>query len=351
MTAVPANGVRRLDNWAPRLAVALGLWLFVGLDGLAGWAFAGAREISGLVLTVSNLERSVAFYETALDFKKVSERTITDRDYDYLTGVLGARVHSAILKLGDETIQLDQYLNPIGQPIPPDSRSNDLWFQHFAVVVADMDKAYEHLRRASFRAISSAPQTIPASNPAAAGVRAFKFQDPDGHPLELLYFPPDKGRPKWHRPTDKLFLGIDHSAITVADTERSVAFYRDLVGLSVAGASLNTGITQEQFDNASGAVVRVTGLRPDSAEGPGLEFLQYVAPPGGRPAPIDLRPNDVLHMRVVFEVDDVENLAAALTRNNVAFVSPRVTQVGGAPVGKGLLVKDPDGHAVMLLQR
>lgn len=327
------------------LAFAALLWL------VASSAFGRALEIKGVVLTVSDLNRSVAFYETALGFSRVSGRLIADRSHEDVIGIPGTRVRSATLQLGDETIELEQYLGPTGQPIPVDSHSNDLWFQHFAVVVSDMDKAYEHLRRVPFQAISSAPQTIPESNQAAAGIRAFKFKDPDGHPLELLYFPPGKGNPKWQHATDRLFLGIDHSAITVSSSERSLDFYRDLLGLQVAGESLNTGTTQEQLDNAPGAVVRVTGLRPESADGPGLEFLHYVMPADGRSTPSGVRPNDIAHVRVVLEVDDIDRLADELTKKHDSFISPQVVSLSGTTFSKSLLVKDPDGHAVMLVQR
>ncbi len=328
-----------------RLTLAV---LSIVLALFASTAFA-AREIRGFTLTVSDLDRSVAFYQQALGFSKVSETVVSDRDLDTLTGVFGTRVRSARLQLGQEYVELEQYVTPKGAPIPVDSRSNDLWFQHFAVVVSDMDKAYAHVAGFGVPSISSAPQTIPASNQAAAGIKAYKFRDPDGHPLELLYFPPDKGRARW-QDKSRLFLGIDHSAIAVSDTERSSGFWRDLVGLKVAGGSLNTGMTQEQLDNAFGAVVRITGLRPQVEESPGLEFLQYLTPSGGRPTPLDQRPNDLAATRTVVAVDDLPALADKLQAANVAFISPRVVELRGAPWSKGLMVKDPDGHAVLLVQ-
>ena len=155
-------------------------------------------------------------------------------------------------------IELEQFFSPAGKPIPVDSRSTDLWFQHFAVVVSNIDKAFEHVSKFPVTAISSAPQTIPESNKGAAGIKAYKFKDPDGHPLELLYFPADKGNPKWQQAGGKLFLGIDHSAIAVSATERSIAFYQDVLGMKVTGGGVNTGPAQEQLDNAFGAVVRIT---------------------------------------------------------------------------------------------
>ena len=79
-----------------------------------------------------------------------------------------------------------------GPPYPAGSRSPDLWFQHFAIVVSDMDAAYARLRAAGVPPISfGGPETLPEQN---GGVRAFKFREPDGHPLELLWFPPGQGR-------------------------------------------------------------------------------------------------------------------------------------------------------------
>jgi catechol 2,3-dioxygenase-like lactoylglutathione lyase family enzyme len=337
---------------AGRRAAAGVAWLSAALLCLAALPGLGqVRAVQGFGLTVSDVERSAAFYQKALAFQKVAERIVVDPQYDALTGVFGARVRSVTLRLGDETIELNQFVAPGGQPIPLDSRANDLWFQHLAIVVSDMDKAYRHLGESTFQAISSEPQTIPDTNPAAAGIQAFKFKDPDGHPLELLYFPPDKGRPKWHQGAERLFLGIDHSAITVSDTERSLTFYRDLLGLKVAGGSLNAGPTQERLDGAFGAVVRVTGLRPQSPEGPGMEFLQYLTPAGGRRAPDALSTADLAHVHSVLEVDDLEGLLPRLEQANVAFVSPRVVELSGMPFRKGRLVRDPDGHAVLLVQR
>jgi catechol 2,3-dioxygenase-like lactoylglutathione lyase family enzyme len=312
---------------------------------------ARALEIKNITLTVGDLDRAIAFYESALGFRTVARRLIADRDEDYARGVFAARIESATLSLGDETIELEQYLAPPGAPIAVDSRSNDLWFQHFAVVVSDMDKAYAHLRKQPFKAISSAPQTIPASNAAAAGIRAFKFKDPDGHPLELLYFPPGKGRDKWQQAGDQLFLGIDHSAITVSSTAAETAFWQGVLGLRVGGESLNTGGTQARLDDAPGAIVRVTGLRPDSANGPGLEFLQYIKPVGGRPAPASLRPNDIAHVRLTLEVDNLDELTQLLARAHATFVSAQAVNLVTLPGYRGLLLRDPDGHAVMLVQR
>ena len=91
------------------------------------------------------------------------------------------------------------------------------------------------------------------------------------YPLEILVFPESKGDAKWHRAGGELFLGIDHTAIVINDTETSLRFYRDVLGLSVTGESLNYGIEQERLNLVFGARLRITGLR--AAEGPGSSSL------------------------------------------------------------------------------
>jgi catechol 2,3-dioxygenase-like lactoylglutathione lyase family enzyme len=126
------------------------------------------------------------------------------------------------------------------------------------------------LRQNSVEYASSGRQLLPAWNRNAAGIKAFYFKDPDGHPLEILRFPLDKGAEKWNQPSDKLFLGVDHTAIVVGDTEASLRFYRDLLGMRIAGESENYGTEQEHLNNVFGAYFRITSLRAGS--GPGIEL-------------------------------------------------------------------------------
>lgn len=336
------------------LAAVLTLWLATLCLMASGAVRAGVLEIRSFVRTVSDIDRATAFYESALEFKRIADRIVVNQDYTALTGVQSSRLRAVTLRLGEEIIELEQPLGLDGEPVAIEGRSQDLWFQHMAIVVTDMQRAYRQVLGHGARPISAEPQTIPASNVAAAGIQAFKFRDPDGHPLELLAFPADKGAARWHAAARRgagLFLGIDHSAITVGDTERSLAFYAELLGLIRAGGSRNDGVTQERLDGAPGAVVRITGLGSPRMQGPGLEFLQYIAPRDGRAWPDGLSPTAALHTRTVFEVADVDALVPQLAARKVTFVSPRAVTLLDAPYRKALVVLDPDGHPVMLVQR
>ena len=300
-------------------------------------------------MTVSDADRAVEFY-SKLAFKKVSDVEVMGPEYERLEGVFGARIRIVRMQLGSEVIDLTQYIAPPGRPIPADSRSNDRWFQHIAIVVRDMDQAFEKVSAMKVQFVSTAPQTLPASIPAAAGIRAFYFRDPDGHNLELIYFPPGKGDPRWQQPNDNLFLGIDHTAIGIANTAVSLHFYRDLLGMRKAGESENFGTEQEHLNQVFGAHLQITGLRATS--GPGIEFLEYLTPRDGRPIPTDAKSNDIAHWQTTIATDDLAGTAKILRQNYVGFVSSNVIVVPKEKLGfsKGLLVQDPDGHDVLLVE-
>jgi catechol 2,3-dioxygenase-like lactoylglutathione lyase family enzyme len=255
------------------------------------------------------------------------------------------------MRLGDEFIELTEYLAPKGRPVPLDSRSNDRWFQHIAIITSDMDKAYALLRQNKVEHASTGPQRLPDWNKNAGGIKAFYFRDPDKHWLEILQFPQGKGNEKWQK-KDKLFLGIDHTAIVVSDTEASLRFYRDELGLHIAGTSENYGTEQEHLNNVFGARLRITSLRADGG-GPGIEFLEYLAPRDGRPAPADARASDLFHWQTNLIVNTADTFAKRLLAENSRLVSPGVVSLSDKGLGfsKGLLAKDPDGHVMALLER
>ena len=304
------------------------------------------RAVGCVGMTVSNLDRSVAFYSGVLSFEKAFRVDQSGEALDGLQGMSHARSRTARLRLGAECIDLTEYLEPKGRAAPDDSRSNDRWFQHVAIIVSDMDRAYAVLRAARVERVSEGPQRLPDWNPAAGGIRAFYFRDPDRHPLEVLQFPAGKGDPKWGR-RDRLFLGIDHTAIVVSDTAASLRFYRDALGLRVAGAAENWGAEQERLNGVSGAHLRITTLRATS--GPGIEFLEYLAPRDGRPFPVDEHPNDLVHWQTTLVADPGEG-ARVLRAYGSPLVSSGVIRLASRRLGYGraVLARDPDGHVLQL---
>lgn len=303
--------------------------------------------VTGVGITVSDLDDSIVFYTEVLGFEKISEVERHGQAYEQLLGLFGVRIKVATLKLGEEQIELIEFMTPLGRPIPRAISANDLSFQHIAIIVSDMEKAYEHLRNHDIQHASTGPQTLPDWNKGAAGIKAFYFRDPDGHFLEVLWFPPDKGEPKWHKKTDRLFLGIDHTAIVVADTELSLRVYRDQLGMEVVGSGVNYGTEQEHLNNVFGARLRITTLRAE--EGPAVEFLEYLTPRDGRSAPSDTKVNDLWHWHIKLRTGSEQALRGILNRGVPQIVSSDVTTMPDKDLGfeHGLLTRDPDGHALL----
>ncbi len=337
---------------------------------MAQASVAQVTAVDSVGMTVADMDKAIKFYTEVLSFQKVSDVEVLGTEYEQLQGLFGVRLRVVKLKLGNESIELTEYLTPKGRPIPIDSRSNDRWFQHIAIAVSDMDKAYQHLRKYNVQHASTAPQRIPNTNKAAAGIRAFYFKDPDGHNLEIIYFPAGKGDPKWQKLADantprtkmlrdRTFLGIDHTAIVVSNTATSLKFYRDLLGLRLAGESTNYGIEQAHLNNVQDARLHISGLR--STSGPGIEFLEYLEPKDGRSLPTDAKSNDLTHWQTTLVVKDIDAIVKRLRlvsgafprENRVTFISPAVVTIPGQIFGfkQGVLVRDPDGHPMRLVEK
>lgn len=279
----------------------------------------GFTNVAAVGITVADMDRSVDFYTDVLSCQPIADWQVED---DYLYGLSAVRRRIVTLKLGEQTIVLTEFLTPKGRSMPIDARSNDRTFQHIAIVVRDMQRAYQHLRQHGVSQISPQPQTLPVWNTVAGGIQSFYFKDPDGHNLELICFPIGKGDPKWQCVTESLFLGIDHTAIVVADTMASRAFYCDRLGLELRQQSENFGSEQEHLSGVAGARVRISSLQ--ASKGLGIELLEYVEPSDGSAIPTDTQVNDLWCWQTTIAVE---------------FLQPGQRQV----------TQDPDGHRVCLL--
>ncbi len=254
-------------------------------------------------LTVGDLPRAEHFYTEALGFTLVA-RGAVDPGPRLLLGA--EAIEQAVLRRGEQTLAL-QAFRPAGAPYPAQTSANDQAFQHFAMPVADMQAAMARLSAFAPAPISSAgAQHLPQRS---GGATAFKFRDPDGHPLELIEFP------------DHAQGGIDHSAIVVADVDRSIAFYRDTLGFAVAARQRNAGPEQDRLDGLADVSVEVVALQPGFPT-PHVELLAYRSPPVRPASPAE--PSDIRATRLVLATEGLE-----------------------APVK---LIHDPDGHLLLLQQ-
>jgi len=285
-------------------------------------------------------DRSAQFYEAAFGFVQTGAASIVEPAFAKLIGIRDALARVITLQLGEEEIELVG-IQPPGKSYPRAVSGPNPVFQHCAIVVSDMAPAYGRLSAlAGWETISTdGPQSLPTSS---GGVTAYKFRDPDGHPLELIAFARDATPAKWRKSSTSGFLGIDHSAISIADTERSVQFYERL-GLRRMAGSINSGPEQDKLDDVVGALVEVTALAPPRFSTPHVELLCYRAGFGRDSAPPGT--NDIAATRLVLTAGNNEILGAFCAQSPNAILSGPTRFENGT---LRAMLRDPDGHLLCL---
>jgi catechol 2,3-dioxygenase-like lactoylglutathione lyase family enzyme len=252
---------------------------------------AQARCIVAFGLSTPDAARLADFYAQAFGCRRGPGGRREGAAFERLMGVAGG-AYRQMLTAGNEVIELLQFDHP-GAPYPPNPSPAERTFQHFAFVVSDMHRA------------------------------VLRLESPDGHPLEFLEFPAAQTPARWRqRIGTGEILGIDHSAISVADTARSVAFYREL-GFTPTAHTYNQGQAQSALDGIPHPCVAVTALRA-TEPAPHLELLCYQsdAPRGNGAAAA----NDAAATRLTIEIERF-----------------------GARTGEEILLRDPDGHRLHLV--
>jgi catechol 2,3-dioxygenase-like lactoylglutathione lyase family enzyme len=244
---------------------------------------------------VANLVAMQNFYENALGFKTIE---VIETDTELAT-LLGAEtVKRATLKLGATQLDLTQNF-----PAHPGTQfqGNETAFQHIAITTNNIAAAHAQILAQGAIPISqNGPQQLPKSS---GGVVAFKFRDPEGHPLELLQFPTRKPD------------GYDHSAISISNISASINFYAKL-GLAETSHGINSGPEQDALDSLAGVTADIIALSPTNPT-PHLELLHYRTP-----APIispQLSPLSLAADRLIIKHQGIMQL-----------------------------LHDPDGHAIIL---
>jgi catechol 2,3-dioxygenase-like lactoylglutathione lyase family enzyme len=300
--------------------------------------------IDRIVLIVSDLDQAEDDYVRALGCS-VERRDDVEPALTSVLRVPGARGRRSRLRLGRERIDLLQFTGGPGRSYPPGSTSTDLWFQHVAIVVTDMTDAHQQImadRR--FRPISRrGPVRLPGSS---GGVTAFKFRDHDGHPLELLAFPEGSVPEEW-RDADRLFAGLDHTAITVSDTIRSTEFFSSVFGFRAGSRTDNRGPEQADLDGVDDVQVSVTQVAP-GWPAPRLELLNYHVG-SRRPIPADAASNDIAATHSVVQVASLDATAAALRHRGTPLRDDDLMILDGGI--RAVCVSGPDGHLFLVEER
>jgi catechol 2,3-dioxygenase-like lactoylglutathione lyase family enzyme len=295
--------------------------------------------IDRVTLIVSDLDQAEDDYVRTFGCS-VEQRGDIDPALIRVLCIRQARGRRSLLRLGRERIELLEFMDSAGRPYPPGSTSTDLWFQHMAIVVNDMRRAYQLvMANPRFRPISrNGPVQLPDSS---GGVAAFKFRDHDGHPLELLAFPQGRIPEEWRGTNGTApFLGIDHTAIGVGDSARSTRFFESVFGFGAGARAENRGPEQADLDDLDDVHVSVTRLALDRPA-PRMELLHYHVGTR-RPIPHDTASNDIVATHSVVRVASLDATAAALVRRGTPLTDDALMILRRGI--RAALVSGPDGH-------
>ena len=140
---------------------------------------------------------------------------------------------------------------------------------------------------------------------------------------------------------------VYHTGFTVSDIERSVVFYRDVLGLKLIKRQTGTAPYLATVTGFAGVRLEAAFLQP-AAGGSVLELLQYVSHPASATDRATNRPGNA---HLCFKIDDLRSACAELKRRGVALISEPTEVTAGAHAGGwAVYLRDPDGFTVELYQ-
>ena len=141
-------------------------------------------------------------------------------------------------------------------------------------------------------------------------------------------------------------IAADHTGFTVANLERSMAFWQDVLGFELSHRTHQTGELASEITGVPGAEISLAVLK---GYGHKIELLEYHAPADRKH--VDLRPCDVGSVHVALIVDDLDTLLSMITASGWKAAGKPQTLKTGPNAGKRVVyVRDPDGITIEFMQ-
>jgi catechol 2,3-dioxygenase-like lactoylglutathione lyase family enzyme len=141
-------------------------------------------------------------------------------------------------------------------------------------------------------------------------------------------------------------IATDHTGITVSNLERSLAFWRDVLGFELSHRAHQTGELAEEITGVPGAEISLAVLK---APGHKIELLEYLAPKDRKR--IDVRPCDVGSVHVAFTVENLDDILNTIAASGWRTAGKPQTLRSGPNTGKRVIyVRDPDGTTLEFMQ-
>lgn len=143
-------------------------------------------------------------------------------------------------------------------------------------------------------------------------------------------------------------IAADHTGITVSNLERSLAFWRDVLGFEFSHRAHQSGDMAEEITGVKGAELKLAVMKAPG--GHKIELLEYLGPPN-RKEDGGLRPCDVGHVHLALTVDNLEPLLERVARSGWKPAGEPQTLTHGPNAGKRVIyLRDPDGTTIEFMQ-
>jgi glyoxylase I family protein len=144
-------------------------------------------------------------------------------------------------------------------------------------------------------------------------------------------------------------IAADHTGITVSNLERSLAFWRDVLGFELSHTAHQTGEMASEITGVAGAEITLAVVKTPG--GHKIELLEYIAP-ADRKRHVAFRPCDVGFVHVALIVDDLDAVLRAINASGWKAVGKPQTLRSGPNAGKRVIyVHDPDGTTIEFMQQ
>jgi glyoxylase I family protein len=148
------------------------------------------KSLHHVGMVVEDMARSLAFYQELLGGTVGLDLAMDLPAFAAGVGIPDAKARIVFLQLPgiSSSVELIQYLSPVGKPAASNSPSNTPGRAHVAFQVADIHETYDSFQKKGVKFLSR-PSVFPADHPQLGGVAFCYFQDPDGGLLELIETP------------------------------------------------------------------------------------------------------------------------------------------------------------------
>jgi catechol 2,3-dioxygenase-like lactoylglutathione lyase family enzyme len=144
-------------------------------------------------------------------------------------------------------------------------------------------------------------------------------------------------------------VAADHTGITVSNLERSLAFWRDVLGFEFSHTAHQTGEIASEITGVAGAEIKLAVVKAPG--GHKVELLEYLAP-ADRKQRFDLKPCDLGSVHVALIVDDLDAILTAINASGWKAAGKPQTLQSGPNAGKRVVyVRDPDGTSIEFMQQ